>query len=84
MSHIIKEVNFLTRKNRPVDKNAIKALNDMKYEIAREMGITDEMQTNKGTLQSGKNIFFAGHVGGQMTRKLVEMAEKELINKNKS
>ncbi len=65
----------------PVDPNAIKALNQMKYEIANELGIVNDMDTNKGTLNSGKNVFFAGHVGGQMTRRMVEMAEKSLINK---
>ncbi|CAH2214797.1 alpha/beta-type small acid-soluble spore protein [Tepidibacter aestuarii] len=65
----------------PVDQNAMKALNQMKYEIANELGITDELSNNKGTLSAGKNAFFGGYVGGQMTKKLVEMAEKQLINK---
>jgi len=61
-----------------VDPNAVKALNDLKYEIAMELGIIDDMQNNKGSVD---NIFFAGHVGGQMTKKLVEIGEKALINK---
>ncbi|SHK44588.1 alpha/beta-type small acid-soluble spore protein [Paramaledivibacter caminithermalis] len=63
----------------PVDPNAIKALNEMKYEIANELGITKNFLTNKSGLDSGQNIFFGGYVGGHMTKKLVEMAEKELI-----
>ncbi|MDK2918371.1 MAG: hypothetical protein PWQ37_1104 [Candidatus Petromonas sp.] len=66
--------------NRPVDPNAIKALNELKYEIASELGILEDMTKNKGSIQ---NIFFAGHVGGHMTKRLVKMAEKELSNKNK-
>ncbi|PAB61106.1 alpha/beta-type small acid-soluble spore protein [Anaeromicrobium sediminis] len=65
----------------PIDQNAIKALSQMKYEIANELGITNDPSNNKGTLSSGSNVFFGGYVGGQMTRKLVEMAEKQLINK---
>lgn len=65
----------------PMDPNAIKALNEMKYEIANELGITKNFLTNESGLNNG-NVFFGGYVGGQMTRKLVEMAEKELVNKN--
>lgn len=66
----------------PMDPNAIKALNEMKYEIANELGITKNFLTNESGLNPNGNVFFGGYVGGQMTRKLVEMAEKELVNKN--
>jgi len=69
--------------NGSIDPNAIKALNEMKYEIADELGITKNLLTNESSLESGKNVFFGGYVGGHMTKRLVEMAEKELINKNK-
>ncbi|RKD21456.1 Small, acid-soluble spore protein, alpha/beta type [Caminicella sporogenes DSM 14501] len=66
----------------PIEPNAAKALNEMKYEIAHELGIIDDMEKNRKTFNSGSNVLFAGHVGGQMTRRLIEMAEKELVNKN--
>lgn len=66
--------------NRPLDPNAIKALNEMKMEIAKELGVENNLNNN---LQPIDNIFTAGPVGGLMTRKLVEMGEKQLINKNK-
>ncbi|QEK11230.1 alpha/beta-type small acid-soluble spore protein [Crassaminicella thermophila] len=65
----------------PIDPNAVKALNQMKYEIANELGITHGFGENKGTLSAGQNVFFGGYVGGHMTKKLVEIAEKQLINK---
>lgn len=65
----------------PMDPNAIKALNEMKYEIANELGITKNLLTNESGLNSGENVFYGGYVGGRMTRKLVEIAEKELVNK---
>ena len=52
---------------KPLDPNAIRALNEMKMEIAKELGVTN-------------NIFTAGPVGGIMTRRLVEMGEKDLID----
>ncbi|SKC81712.1 alpha/beta-type small acid-soluble spore protein [Maledivibacter halophilus] len=68
----------------PVDPNAMKALNEMKYEIANELGITKNLLTNESGLDSGKNVFYGGYVGGHMTKKLVEMGEKELMNYNKN
>lgn len=46
------------------DLNAKKALEDMKLEIANDLNI---------------QVTNAGKVGGTMTRKLVEMGEKQLI-----
>lgn len=51
---------FLTKK--PVNENAMKALEEMKLEIANELG-------------SGS---VTGNVAGRMTRNLVEMGEKQL------
>lgn len=66
----------------PIDPNAVKALNQMKYEIANELGLTKNLENNKGSLSSGQNVFFGGYVGGHMTKRLVEMGEKQLTNKN--
>lgn len=65
----------------PIDPNAIKALNQMKYEIANELGIINNFSNNKNTSSAGSNVFFGGYVGGHMTKRLVGMAEKQLINK---
>ena len=64
---------------KPLDPNAIRALNEMKMEIARELGVTDAFLNNQ-EIDPVNNIFTAGPVGGLMTRKLVEMGEKELID----
>lgn len=68
---------------RPIHPNARLALNQMKYEIARELGMESDDLTSENTgLNSVQNIFFAGNVGGHMTKRLVEIGEKQLINKN--
>ncbi|MCF6465346.1 acid-soluble spore protein [Clostridium sp. Cult2] len=51
----------------------------MKMEIAKELGVTDTFTTDN-KLDPVTNIFTAGPVGGLMTRKLVEMGEKELMD----
>lgn len=50
------------------------ALNSMKLEIANEVGIANYDTIDKGNLTARQN----GYVGGNMTKKLVEMAEQQL------
>lgn len=63
---------------KPLNPNAAKALEEMKLEISKEMGLADNLKNNLDPID---NIFTAGPVGGMMTRNLVEMGEKQLINK---
>lgn len=63
----------------PLDPNAAKALQEMKLEIANEMGLGDGFND----LSPVENIFTAGTVGGQMTKNLVEMGLEELVKKRK-
>lgn len=60
----------------PIDPNARRALDQMKMEIANEMGVSN----NLNNIDPINNIFTAGPVGGMMTKKLVEMGQKNLIN----
>ena len=53
------------------------ALNQMKLEIANELGMTDYQTADKGNMTARQN----GYVGGYMTKKLAEMAEKQLSGK---
>lgn len=62
-----------------VDPNARTALNTLKYEIANELGVPHNMTNNLNDYTPGQDIYLAGNVGGQMTRRLVEMGEKMLI-----
>lgn len=63
--------------NNPVKPNAKNGLNNMKTEIANELGISNYDQMDKGNLTARQN----GYVGGYMTRRLVEMAEQQLAGK---
>ncbi|MBM7854151.1 hypothetical protein JOC37_000523 [Desulfohalotomaculum tongense] len=60
--------------NQPVKAGAASALDQMKYEIANELGITNYQQMDKGQLPSRVN----GYVGGNMTKRLVAYAEQAL------
>ncbi|WZL71836.1 alpha/beta-type small acid-soluble spore protein [Clostridiaceae bacterium 35-E11] len=58
-------------KNRLVVPEARSALEQFKAEMAKELGVT-----NHNPIDSG---YMASYHTGQITRKLVEMAEKQLI-----
>ena len=49
------------------------ALNNMKYEIARELGVNLKQGYN-GDLSSREN----GYVGGYMVKRLIEQAERQM------
>lgn len=72
-------------KNRLIEPNAKKALEQMKLEIANELGTNDVViPTSKGEATSRQYGFYGGPVGGAMTKKLVEMGERELMNQNQN
>ncbi|WIV11711.1 small, acid-soluble spore protein, alpha/beta type [Proteiniborus sp. MB09-C3] len=62
---------------RALNPNAEKALEEMKLEISKKMGLAN----NLNKLDPIENMFTAGLVGGMMTKNLVEMGQKQLINK---
>ncbi len=57
-------------------KEARNALDNMKYEIANELGINLKPGYN-GDLPSRQ----AGYIGGYMVKRLVEQAEQQMANK---
>jgi len=65
--------NNSSRSNRAVVPEAKGALNQMKYEIASELGINLKQGYN-GDLPSRQ----AGYIGGYMTKRLIEQAERAM------
>ena len=58
--------------NKKAVPQAKQALNQMKLEIANELGLSNYESVDKGNLTARQN----GYVGGNMTKKLVEMAQQ--------
>lgn len=75
-----------------MDINAKIALNSLKMEIANELGynynsLTDKVESNapQNTLMGhAKNVLAGEEVGGQVSKRLVEMGEKALLEKYNS
>ena len=66
----------MTNSNSKVVPEAREALNKFKYEVASEVGVTLKDGYN-GDLSSRD----AGRIGGNMVKKLIETAERQMANK---
>ena len=64
--------------NKIVVPEAREALNQLKLEIANELGINNYDNIDKGELPSRVN----GYVGGYMVKKLVESAQNQMAGNN--
>ena len=65
--------NSTTSSNRTVVPEAKQALNNMKFEIANELGINLKQGYN-GDLTSRE----AGYIGGYMVKRMIEQQEKSM------
>ena len=65
------------RRNRPVVPNALAALDRFKYEIANELNLPSNIINSGywGSLPSAQ----CGAVGGHMVRRMIEAAERSLV-----
>ncbi|WDL98102.1 alpha/beta-type small acid-soluble spore protein [Alicyclobacillus sp. ALC3] len=62
------------QRNTPVVPQAMHALDQMKYEVARELGISVPESGYWGTMTTRDT----GTIGGHITRRLVQIAEEQL------
>ena len=67
----------MSNNNKTVVPEEKAALNQMKLEIANEIGLANYDTIDKGNLTARQN----GYVGGYMTKKLVELAEQQMAGK---
>lgn len=70
-------MNNVTSKNQKVVPEAKEALNQFKYEVANEIGVTAPASGYWGNMTSRE----CGSVGGYMVKKMVESYERNLAGK---
>ncbi len=68
-----------SKSNQATVPEARAALNNMKYEIARELGINLK-QGDNGDLTAREN----GYVGGYMVKKMIQQAEQQMAGQGGS
>ena len=66
-----------TNNNKIVVPEAKQALNQVKLEIASELGISNYDGIDKGNLSAREN----GSIGGEMAKRLVSLAQEQMKNK---
>lgn len=66
----------MPRNNQKVVPEARQALDNMKYEIANQLGVNLKQGYN-GDLTAKE----AGYVGGYMVKRMIEQAQRQLIGK---
>jgi small acid-soluble spore protein A (major alpha-type SASP) len=64
--------------NRALVRGAEKALDQFKYELAHELGIQGAEDGYWGDVPARQ----CGSVGGQMVRKMIEMAEQQMAGRS--
>lgn len=67
----------MARNNRVLVPEARQALDQLKLEIANELGVNNYNNIDKGNLPSRVN----GYVGGNMVKRLVETAQNQMAGK---
>ena len=65
------------RSNRALVAQARKALDELKYEVASEIGVQAPADGYWGDLPSRQN----GAVGGHMVRRMIQLAEQQLAGR---
>lgn len=64
--------------NKPVNPGSENALDQMKFEIATELGIADRVRSQGWSTMTSADC---GRVGGQMVRKMIEQYESGMNSK---
>lgn len=65
----------------PIDPNAVMALNQLKLEIAHELGIDPNLKDRERDLSGTvDNIYQGGKLGGNMVKRIIEMSERKMID----
>ena len=62
----------------PVEPNAKLALNQMKMEISKELLNQSDFKNDSNPIDS---IGLSGRIGGQMSKRLVEIGQRELLKR---
>ncbi|GAX89210.1 alpha/beta-type small acid-soluble spore protein [Effusibacillus lacus] len=69
----------MARRRRILNPNAGRALDRLKYEVASELGLDDDIQDRGWENMTTREV---GLIGGNMVRKMINFAEAEMAERN--
>lgn len=65
----------MDNRNKPVEPQASEELDSLKHEVEQELGLDDDVRERGYENMSTREV---GRIGGNMTRKMVAFAEREM------
>ncbi|MDI7250018.1 MAG: alpha/beta-type small acid-soluble spore protein [Bacillota bacterium] len=68
----------MPRRRRIVLPEARRGLDRLKYEVARDLGLADDVERRGWGDMTTREV---GHIGGQMVRRMVRYAEENMARK---
>jgi phage terminase Nu1 subunit (DNA packaging protein) len=68
---------YLSRNNHILNPLARNALDRFKYEVANELGLINKVNTRGWGEMTTREV---GKIGGNMVKKMVKMAEENMVN----
>lgn len=78
MNYLSGGVILSRRNNRVLNPRAKNALDNFKYEVADELGLINKIKNHGWENMTTREV---GKIGGNMVKKMIEMAEEEMANK---
>lgn len=70
-------MDILSNRNRLVNPNAKAAMESLKYEVAHDLGLDDDIKERGYAEMTTREV---GKIGGNMVKKMIEIAEDQLAN----
>lgn len=67
----------MSNRNRLVNPNAEAAMESLKYEIAEDLGLDDDIKERGFAEMTTREV---GLIGGNMVKKMIKIAEDQLAN----
>ena len=71
------EVDILSNNRHLVNPNAKTAMENLKYEVAEELGLDDDIKERGFAEMTTREV---GLIGGNMVKKMIKIAEDQLAN----
>ena len=67
----------MSNNNRLLNPKAANAMDHLKYEVAQDLGLDDDIQNRGWENMTTREV---GKIGGNMVKKMVAMAEEQMAN----
>ncbi|GBF12413.1 small, acid-soluble spore protein, alpha/beta type [Tepidibacillus infernus] len=68
----------MSRRNRLINPKAEQAMDHLKYEVAKDLGLDDDIRDRGFGEMTTREV---GKIGGNMVKKMITIAEEQMANR---